>query len=478
MAVAVGAFVLALPAPAAEWYVGTDGKAGAAGTKDAPLDLASAIGPASPAKPGDTIWVGAGTYQGAFVVKVAGKEASPLTIRALPGQRATIDCRVPAGAKGSPQLLVEGAWTVLWGLEVMCSNPTRRTDIKGSWPADQQRGGVTGYGSNAKFINLLVHDCECGFGFWSNAEGGEIYGCVIYNNGWVGPDRGHGHAIYTQNLKGTKRLVDNIMFNQFSFGIHAYGSSKAFLKGFHVEGNVSFNNGSATTPKDRTPAMLIGGGSPAERIAVLANCTYGDEHGGGGVSLGYTAKTNEDVAVRDNYFVGSVAALRWQKLVFEGNTVIGGGLVRPELPAGGTMDQYTFARNTYYAPAAAAPAFADWQKKGQDAGSTLSEGLPKGVKVFIRPNAYEKGRANVAVYNWDRKDAVDVDLSAVLTKGGRYRVVSAQDFYGKAVAEGVWDGGPVKLPMAPRPAVPPVGMPDYKMPVTQPVFDVFVVLPP
>ena len=64
-----------------------------------------------------------------------------------------------------------------------------------------------------------------GFGFWEPAVDAEIYGCVIHDFGYNAPDRGHGHAIYTQNLKGTKRLVDNIMFHGYGWNIHAYGTT-------------------------------------------------------------------------------------------------------------------------------------------------------------------------------------------------------------------------------------------------------------
>lgn len=39
----------------------------------------------------------------------------------------------------------------------------------------------------------------------------ELYGCVIYNNGWDIAGSGHGHGIYTQNdTSGTIKLLDNI----------------------------------------------------------------------------------------------------------------------------------------------------------------------------------------------------------------------------------------------------------------------------
>jgi hypothetical protein len=40
------------------------------------------------------------------------------------------------------------------------------------------------------------------------------------------------------------------------------------------------------------------------------------------------------------------------------------------------------------------------------------------VKVFVRPNAYEPGRANIVVFNWDRPPTASVDVSAAKLKQG------------------------------------------------------------
>jgi len=477
--------------PAAEYHVAPAGAATAGGTKAEPLDLATALGPASPAKPGDTIWLRGGTYRGGFTSKVAGRDGAPVTIRGARGERATIDCRWPDGRDAPTLLFVEGGWCVFRDLEVTCSDPHRVTKLTGSAPGDVRRGGVFCTGGHVKFVNLVVHDCSNGFGFWSGGEGGEIYGCVIYNNGWLGPDRGHGHAIYTQNKTGTKRLADNVMFNQFSYGVHAYGSSRAFLSGFHVEGNVSFCNGSAASPDGRTPAILIGGGGPAERIALLSNFTYGDEKGGGSVRLGYGSRPNVDLVARGNYLVGGVDVKLWRQVTFEDNTVLGAGsLVSVEVPDGTDPRTYAWDRNTYLRTATKWPpfgvrrggkgqamSFAKWQGEGLDAKGRCDDGQPTGVKVFVRPNQYEPGRGHVVVYNWGRKPAVAVDLSGVLKSGQRYRIVSAQDYYGPAVLVGTFDGQAVQVPMKAYRAVPPIGRPDHKPPVTGPVFNVFVVLP-
>ena len=198
--------------------------------------------------------------------------------------------------------------------------------------------------------------------------------------------------------------------------------------------------------------MLIGGGSPSERITVLNNYTYGDERGGGSVCLGYTARYNEDVTVRGNYFVGPLDLVRWKRVTFEDNTLVGRGRLLRVQPAQGAE-----ARTSRLSPVLVA--------------------RPKGAKVIVRPNRYEPGRAHVIVYNWDRKKSIAADLSGVLKDGGKYRVVSAQDFFGEPVAGGTFDGKPVKLPMRAYRAAPPIGMPEHKPPVTGPVFNVFVVLP-
>ena len=490
---AAAVLAAACTAGAAEWHVSPAGKADGDGSQGRPWLLATALAHPAAVKPGDTIWLHGGTYAGHFESRLKGAEGRPITVRAVPGERATIDCRVPAGRRG--EFDIAEPHVVFWGLEITCSDPKRATKVKGSWPADIRRGGFFCRASHVKFVNCIVHDCSCGFGFWGKPDSGfngEIYGCLIYNNGWVGPDRGHGHAIYAQNARDTKRLVDNIMFNQFSYGVHAYGSGRAFLSGFHLEGNVSFNNGSATAPDRRTPAVLVGGGCAAERITLIDNFTYGGEQGGGTVQLGYLwgLKHNKDVVVRGNYIVGEARLLHWDKLTFEGNTVVApSGLVQVQLPDGGGTKDYACRGNTYFRTGTkwsafafgpkdkpAGRRFAEWRKEGLDADSTYTEGRPTGVKVFVRPNRYEPGRAHVIVYNWDGKAAVAVDLKAVLKEGGKYRIVNAQDFYGEAVAAGTYDGKPVALPMKPTPAARPIGMPEAKLPVTQPEFGVFVVL--
>ena len=445
----IAALVLLAVASAAcgaEFHVSPAGTPGGDGSKARPWDLQTALHHPKAVGPGDTLWLRGGTYGGIFTARLKGTREAPITVRQAPGQRATVDCRTADGTLGL--FTVEGEHARYWGFEVTCTGTDRYADAKGSQPPESARGGVNCSGSNIALVNLIVHDGSNGFGFWSGGEGGEIYGCLIYNNGWDAPDRGHGHAIYAQNKTGTKRLVDNVLFNQFCYGIHAYGSSRAFINGFHVEGNASFNNGAAKGPGNLAPCILVGGGSPSEGIVVKDNCTYSTGYGATALQLGYGAD-NKDAVVTGNYFVGGSALRKWQKLDVRGNTFIA--------PA---------------APVSVEPPGADLAP-----ANTLVTGRPSGLKVFVRPNRYEPGRANLIVYNWDRKPEVEVDLKGVLKAGARYRVASAQDFFGKPVCEGVFDGKPVRLPMTEYRAPPPIGKEGYVPPATGPEFNVFIVLP-
>ncbi|KPK85942.1 MAG: hypothetical protein AMJ81_02405 [Phycisphaerae bacterium SM23_33] len=450
-----------------EYFVAPNGRPDADGSRARPLNLATALSATSPARPGDTIWLLGGTYRGAFVSRLEGTQRDPIVVRRYAGERATIDCRAP-GDRDAP-FTVEGQWTTFWGLEVTCSNPRRLTKIAGSHPEDIRRGGISCLGSHIRFINMAVHDCGGGFGFWSGGEGGEIYGCIIYNNGWQGPDRGHGHAIYAQNKKGTKQLVDNVMFNQFGYGIHAYGSARAFLEGFHIEGNVSFNNGSLAR-QGRAPNILVGGDCPA---------------------LGYGA-ANEDAALEDNYFVGGVTVRGWGKLSATGNTFIASAGLIGLVPGGPlSPESCRWDENTYYAAGAeganwrdfflvqsgkgSSLDFAAWQgQTGLDRSSKHFTGRPKDVHVFIRPNQYELGRAHVIVYNWPAQDAIEVDLKDFLKIGSAYELVNVQDYFGRPAVAGTYDAKPVRIPLrAVRPAAP-VGLPRGGPAPAGPVFSVFV----
>ncbi len=270
---------LAIAAPpavrAADFYVAHNASGSGNGSFGNPWKLQTALNHPGAVHAGDTIWLRGGTYTGTYTSFLNGTSGSPIVVRQYPGERAIID----GGNSGGIQIFtVQGNHTWFWGFEIMSSDPNRLSTQVSSWPSDIGRGagfGVlqqAGIGVGTKFINLIVHDTR-GSGLTTEALDSEIYGCVIYYNGWQAPDRGHGHAIYVQNQTGTKKIVDNIMFQQFSHGFHAYGGTSAYLDNLHVEGNTLFNNGNlATTGNARN--LLLGGDRVAQNPKVLNNYLY------------------------------------------------------------------------------------------------------------------------------------------------------------------------------------------------------------
>ncbi|HVX12313.1 MAG TPA: right-handed parallel beta-helix repeat-containing protein [Pirellulales bacterium] len=472
------------PVEAKEFHAATQGLANGDGSQAAPWDLTTALSKVDIIRAGDTLWLHEGVYRGGFECRLAGNVDAPVTIRRFPGERVTIDSR-PRDKQDTGLFAVMGDHAVFWGFEVTCSDPKRETSEGGSWPGDIRRGGMFCRASHVKFINLVVHDTAGGFGFWSEGEGGEIYGSLIYHNGWRGPDRGHGHGIYAQNRTLSKRLIDNIVFRQFGSGIHCYGSNQAFVQGFEIEGNIGFHNGILAGPNAGTPAIFVGGGRSIERLRVADNYTFE-----GAIHCGYPwGNANRDLLLRDNYVVGGLFVRDFKTVEVTGNTVIGpSGLVRLESSTEFDPAQYVWDKNDYFRTTDMWSAFeiaggekrrgmefSGWQAAGFDAEGRFGR-QAAGTHVFVRPNRYEQGRAHVAVYNWDRADAVDVDLQGVLQGGDRYRLVSAQDFFGTPLFEGVYDGRPLRLAMRSNHSAAPVGMPDFQPPATEPVFGAYVVL--
>ena len=113
--------------------------------------------------------------------------------------------------------------------------------------------------------------------------------------------------------------------------------------------------------------------------------------------------------------------------------------------------------------------------QAQFPSNTYYSSRPTGVKVFVRPNAYEAGRANITIYNWDLNSTVSVDVSAILSSGQGYEVRNAADFFGAAVLTGTYDGNPLVLPMTGLSVATPVGV--LAPPPTGPDFNVFILLP-
>jgi hypothetical protein len=423
-------------AAGANWYVAPNGLPTNDGSAARPLDLVTALSSGSPAAPGDTIWLRGGVYAGNFTSVLTGTATQPIIVRQYPGERATIDAAPsPTGAG----LQVKGAYAWYWGFEVTNSHTNR---LNGT----SSRGhGVIQFGAYTKLINLVVHDALDGIETWSGATNAEVYGNIIYNNGADAGDRGHGHSMYLQNSTGTKRIVDNVMLNSYSFGIHAY-TEGGTIDNMHFEGNIAFNHGMLSVVSGAKANYLIGGAQVARNTTWLENYGYypmGSQGRNGDIGYG-TACTALTMA--DNYFAGGTAV----KVNCTAASVVG---------------------NWFYGAVDAAV-------KAAYPSNTYSTIAPTGVQVIVRPNAYEIGRANVAIYNWPNQSSVQVDLSRTgLAAGARYEIRDAQNFYGPVIGSGTYAAGvPATVPMTGLTAALPIG--SSRRPASSgPTFGAFVVLP-
>jgi PKD domain/Right handed beta helix region len=438
--------LLAAVAGAADFYVAPNGSSSGSGSTSSPWDLQTALNHPAAVHPGDKIWLRGGTYPGIYTSRLTGTAAAPIIVRQYPGERAIID---GGNSNGAGILAVTGSYTWFWGFEVMSSDPKRSTTSTGSWPTGTEiprgEGVQIAQGTNhpgLKFINMIVHDTRQGFSFWKDATDSEISGCLTYYNGWDAPDRGHGHGIYTQNQTGIKTIKDNIIFANYSHGIHAYGSGSAYLNNFWVEGNTLSKNSDLSGGGGRN--LLIGGesGNVARDPTVISNYLYRLPGGpSNDFHLGYGGGCTNP-RVTNNYIVGNTEFENCSNITMTGNTFYG---------ATGGFSPSSFPNNTY-----------------------LSQ-RPTGTVAFLRPNQYEPGRANVTVYNWSLASTVNVDLSSVLPIGSQYEIRNAQNFFAAPVRSGTYTGGALSLPMTGLTVATPVGWPAPAL--TGPEFAVFVVLP-
>lgn len=480
----------------AGYYVSVNGSKTGDGSTANPWDLQTALAQPAAVQPGDTIWIRGGTYKGLFQSILSGNPAAPIVLRQFPGERATIDGK----------LTVAGQYAYYWGFELMSSDPVRVTSLAGSDPADVPRQEMTILvtGPFNKLINLVLHDLGDGlYSGWS-AQGLEVYGTLVYNNGWIGPDRGHGHGLYLQNQFEAKNIIDNVIFDNFSTNFKI-GGSAGYLINFNVEGNSIFLAGApalASFPYQRN--VDNEGGAAAGNTVYDRNSIFHISGRSAGVRLGIIGDPAEPypMTFTNNIVQGTIETDTWPALTFKGNKVSGGPvpwvlfgyrLLTITLPSGVSASSYNVDQNQYahqwtstdppfnlalYSPTRIETPYStlpSWQSvTGWDANSTLATAAPSGLDVIVRPNRYEKGRATVTVWNWAGASSANVDVSGVLSAGDKYTVHHVYDVFGSPVASGTYSGGSVSVPLRSYTPPAPIGM-SVTPPSTGAQFNVFLI---
>jgi hypothetical protein len=460
------------PGSRAGYYVAPTGSPTGDGSATRPWDLATALAQPAAVQPGDTIWLRGGTYPGLnqLTSQLTGTAAQPIIVRQYPGERAIID----------GQIIVNGGYTWFWGFEILNS------DL-----GDPEIIGMNVLSApGIKLINLISHDHSgVGIAAWAPAMDTEVYGCLVYNNGRMGSAPGrHGHGFYSQNASGTKRFIDNIVFNNYAWNVHFY-TEAGTLNNFYLEGNTSFNAAAYTT-YGGDEYLVASNTVPVQNLTFTGNYAY--RAGKAATALfGFRAgAANTNILFTNNYLMARVAFFEWNSGTFTGNSLVSSAATEPfgmvSLRTPSPASAFVWNQNTYRWPSSGGSPFIindvgyqtlpTWQAAtGFDFNSSFTT-QPTGQHIVVRPNRYEAKRAHVIVYNWNGAATASVNLSAVLQPGDQFEVREVQNYFATPVLSGTYAGGSVTIPMAAVTPPPPLGLTDFPALSTGTEFHAFVVL--
>jgi hypothetical protein len=359
------------------WYVSPDGRSGSPGTVDAPWDLASALAGKQDVRPGDTIYLTEGVYRRRpnelFEVRLQGTAENPVQVRPVAGQRAVID--------GGLSILSPSANVWIRDLEILVSEaaPSKQGSADFSSAALKRltgglhmRGGI-----DCKYVNLVIHHCSQGISCWKGETNPEIYGCILYGNGWTSTDRNRGHCIYTQNDRGVITISNCIVTCPYegSYAVRVCGAEQTSMSNLLLAENICYDKG----------PLVVGGVRPNQGIRIRRNVLYGID-----MQIGRNAPYNEDCEIVGNVVVnGELETTRFRKLTRDDNFIL----------------------------------------------PPSREDRPVRNKYVLLPNRYDRKRAHLAVFNWDDASEVEIETGRLIDEGDMAELFDPENLFGNPIAK-------------------------------------------
>lgn len=302
-----------------------------------------------------------GTYSGNFTASYDGTALNPVVISAYTGELPVID----------GQFVVDGDYIRLLGIEF------KRTT---GWTEGREPGAgakpthLTVNGDGCEIVNCIMHDGSNGISWWG--QGGTMYGCLLYHNGYKSDGTPQGHGAYIQNNTPRKTAKHNILVDNFGWGFHCWSNDQNKVHRITLDGNIAYNNGSLFWTF--APNFTVTNTAQAEQaLTVQNNCTYQPAGETTQNAVGQSAAV--DVTFTNNY--------------------------TPEHTETGGVANFLANSGNY---------------DGPDIGN----------QVFVIPNEYDTSRAHVAIYNQAEANTVDVDVSAVFDNDDVIDCHNAQDYSG------------------------------------------------
>ncbi len=415
------------------WIGASDGSRDGNGTLEHPYDLKTIFGSGggiNPKKiqPGDTIAIRGGTINDSYWVQLYGTENAPIVVMPYQQEKVIFDTNFPRKVKNELTCAIKlsGDYIIFRDFTFTSTIQHRVSEgTTGKSMGINTRSGMYLYATNSKVINCVFHNLTSNGILWlAQSNNTLLYGCLFMMNGWDGSDRGHGHAIYIRNnnVSKPKVIANNVFHNSMGHQINGYGE----IEGFIVKNNVAFEGGNLS--KHGAERNIFFGGSGRSKtidgLVITDNITY-HRGEGRGFEVGYIEENKKSVVIKNNIILGG--RLLVVKEGFENLEV------------------------------------ADNQLKMTDL-------------VKVQPNQYDHKKATITVLNPEEKPTINVDLSAVLPKNTRFKLIDYQNYYGKPVLEGIYKGGTITLPLHLKEILEPIGDVNVKPTHTGPEFNSFMLL--
>jgi hypothetical protein len=359
---------------------------------------------------GDTVWLHGGDYKGHFTCPLSGTAAHPITVASYPGEWARLDGNIYTYVNSSgylasrsngtnipaddemdtytdddvePGILtVTGSNLIYKDFEITCLGNINRLFVSttGIDNCDSANGfhkmsGIDHSATNTtnKFVNLIIRNIPgSGVGSWKYTQDSEIYGCMIYNNGYVLNAKlncsssdfsvlGKGFGIYTQNIESTQNyyraIKNNIFMNNYDSGIAIWSATGSqtlnLLENYNISQNIFLNNGGPVRDVTANLKIISDSGTSyghPHNINVTGNIFYVNSKSSYTSGL-FVGNTN-GVTISNNHIFKGTAGATFQSnnsnLTFDHNFYWGKYIQYYISPTGYSSQNWNFNNNKYH----------------------------------------------------------------------------------------------------------------------------------
>lgn len=333
-------------------------------------------------------------------------------------------------------------------------------------------------GLGNKAINLVIHNTgHPAIGFWSQGDGGEVNGCLIWGTGeydygsFAGAPRGAG--AYCQNETGTVMLKNNIAFRNFTYGLKGYGETGP-VNGFRFDHNICFQASVGGWPLE-----VSSGSSSMNDDCMWTNYVMGNIH------EGYVSLNNSNQQSIGNVIVnGGLQAEEFVSGIYSNNTCLfaftageqGTVMLYDRGSANKSELNLIWDYNTYYIKAGSRQrqfayvtkdilnanghdgsgnllfqndvtnSWKDWS--GFDAHSSCATNWPVNyLNVNVQRLDYDSNRWHICVVSTSGTNAATITPSDYgMTTGSVYQIMDVQN-WPVVIQSGTYHGGTISLPL-------------------------------